>query len=364
MKLSKSEIFYRSITARIFYLSLSLLFHYSFPHFDKSSSFFLYKWDSVFFDTILQKGYTSEHQLAFFPLLPILTKSLTTGIPTYLSEILVNLLISSINSILLYTLSLKFFDPDVSEIALYFFIYNPCSIILSAFYTESLFMLIFLVFIHEIMHKNVFRSAFLISLSCLCRSNGVLFVYFICANNFLTFLISLFIVCLPISTFQIYSLSKIFGYTVNRIHKSSLDKYLSDRVSIKLFVPYSYIQREYWGQGIFKFYTLNNIPNLLIGLPFISFTIVILYTGYKLECKNKDIIRQMCNLLSVQTIISVLFLHLNMYFRFVGYNPVIYMCMGYLYIYEKNKVFEIYFRFYLAFGVAYSVLYGSFYPPA
>lgn len=334
MKSNISNLIAISLISRLFYLSLAFISYWFLPSFDKSSDCFLYNWDSIFFQNIQKDGYTSEHQLAFFPLMPLLANCFRYfKIPNI---IFVNI-IFLINSILLYKIS-ESINPEVTRNVFYFFIFNPSSIIFSSFYTETLFMFLFLLFLFKYLEHKYLQCTLLISLSCLCRSNGILFCLFL-KHKILYCVLSLSL----ISIYQLYCLSK-----------------MSSNIIINLKIPYSYIQKKYWNQGFLKFYTFNNISNILISLPFIFFN---LYCIFKIDFKHK-LVKNLKFILLIQTILAILFLHLNMYFRFVSYNPIIYIFMGHMYKYEKTVSFRIYCRYYLAFSVAYAVLYGAFYPPA
>lgn len=334
MKSNLLHLIIISLISRIFYISLAFFSYYFFPSFDKSSYHFLQNWDNVFFTSIQNNCYTSEHQLAFFPLLPLVSnffKHFGLSYIFFINTIFI------INSILLYKISYKI-EEEISRTVFYFFIFNPSSIILSSFYTETLFMLLFLLLILRFLEKKYIQCTFLISLLCLCRSNGILFCLFL-KHKIIYFFMSLSL----ISIFQVYCLSK-----------------MSINIISNFKIPYSYIQKKYWNQGFFKFYTFNNISNILISLPFIIFN---LFCFLKINC-SQTLLKNLKILLIIQTILSILFLHLNMYFRFISYNPLVYIFMAHMYKYNKNFLFKIYCRYYLAFSVAYAVLYGAFYPPA
>ncbi|WUR05034.1 GPI mannosyltransferase 2 [Vairimorpha necatrix] len=367
MNINNTSIISLTLLTRLFYTALALISHLTLPNFDKSSQYFLEKWDTFFFHHIKNHGYTAEHHLAFFPLLPLLGKYFNLFLPDKLANYCINLFINCINSILVYKISTHFLDPEISEYSLYFFLFNPVSIVMCAFYTESLFALLFLLCLYCIINEKYYISVLMISLSCICRSNGIIFVYLILRKNFIQTVMSVITICVPISIFQLYCISKIFKIQYKNflfLKNDLLDNILMYKIQLRLYIPYTYLQKKYWNQGFLKFYTSNNIPNLLIGLPFIISSLYIVHWGYKIESKNRDLFKKLCFILQVQTILSIFCLHLNMYFRFVSYNPIIYMMMGYFYKYGKSRIMKVYMRFYLAFGVAYATLFGAFYPPA
>lgn len=228
--------------------------------YDKSSTMyptnspfsFLNSWDSIHFLSIADNGYTYEHALPFLPLLPYISKALnfsdhlTTGI-------VLNNIVFVISALVLYKTSLMTFSKRVSEIATMLFVFNPASIIFSSFYSESLFTLIFLLGYFYIMKDRMLKASILFALAGLCRSNAVLFVMFLKP-------VYVPVVLLPVALFQCYSLLLMWKV----------------RCSFRILIPYSYLQKIYWDHGFLRFFSINNIPNILIGLPIISYCLYIL----------------------------------------------------------------------------------------
>lgn len=354
-----------STLSRLFYTLQCYLAHKILPNFDKSSDYFLKKWDSFYFTNIMVSGYTAEHHIAFFPLLPLLGRYFSIFLGYKFGAFIFNLILFYANTFLLNEILNYFVSYKISKYSTYFFIFNPASIIMIAFYTETLFMFLFLLCVYGLLNKKKLMPVFMISLSCLCRSNGILFLILVLDNNIFTNFLYILVVCIPISVYQVYCLSKIFqSQYLNQVKSQSLDDLIGKKLHLKLFVPYSYVQQKYWNQGFLKFYTLNNLSNFLIGIPFVLFSFYIIYIGFNIKWKNNKLCQELIFILGIQTLMSVFFLHLNMYFRFISYNPVVYLIMGYLYKERKNKIIKLYMRFYLAFSVAYAVLFGAFYPPA
>ncbi|KAM0672501.1 ER membrane glycoprotein subunit of the GPI transamidase complex-like protein [Ordospora colligata] len=167
---------------------------------------------------------------------------------------------------------------------------------------------------------------------------------------------------LPLAAFQYYSLLII---------NNAKNTY-------RIFVPYSYVQKMYWDQGLFKFFTSNNIPNIILGIPFLAISIYILveYWNGRLDA-NKTVVglqknslhkrntRLMAIILFAQTLIAVFLIHWNMYFRFISFNPLIYWILAEKYNTIQNKFLRrLLFRFFFGFGIIYALLFGCFYPPA
>jgi len=222
----------------------------------KSPFNFLNSWDSVHFYNIAENGYTAEHLLPFFPLLPLIS-NLLNFYDCLVTGIFINNISFIISVLILYKTSIQYFSRRTSIISCLFYIFNPASIIYSSLYCESLFALVFLIGFFYAVNNRMLKSSILFSLSCLLRSNGIVFILFLKTLYFP-------IVLLPLCLFQLHSLLLIW----------------KAKCSFKLFVPYSYVQKHYFNQGFLKFLTPNNTPNIIIGLPIILFSIFILQVFY------------------------------------------------------------------------------------
>jgi Gpi18-like mannosyltransferase len=134
---------------------------------------------------------------------------------------------------------------------------------------------------------------------------------------------------------------------------------------MKIVIPYSFVQKKYWNQGFLNFFNIPNIPNVLIGLPFILFTFYILLVN-DLKCKNNTLIlKNLKILLFLKTILACFFFHWNMYFRLISFNPFLYWSIAKMYLKGKHSAyFILYLKYYFAFSVSYAILFGAFYPPA
>lgn len=97
-------------------------------------------------------------------------------------------------------------------------------------YTESMFTLLFLHGYFYTQKNKMLKASSFFGLSSLVRSNSVFFLLFLKPIYFP-------IIIGPIAAFQMYSfilISKV-------------------RCSFKPFIPYSYVQKEYWNHGFLKF---------------------------------------------------------------------------------------------------------------
>lgn len=116
----------------------------------------LFKWDTGWYQSIVQHGYNDYHNstiqssIVFFPLFPMLIKAVTVVIHSFtISAMIVNEIFLFLSFILFYRLEKKLqIDDTVIEMSLYFYAFFPFSFFLFLPYTESLFMFfIFLVFV-------------------------------------------------------------------------------------------------------------------------------------------------------------------------------------------------------------------------
>jgi len=404
-----------AVASRIFVLLLGKAVSLCFLRFDPSASIsqikspfkYLESWDTIHFISISNHGYTHEHSLPFFPLVPLMarvlnfTDVLTTGV-------LISNLAFVASSAVLYKISLLFFPQKFSLIATIFFIFNPSSIIYSAYYTESVFTLVFLLGLFYTIKRRHFRASLLFAISSLARSNGMFFVI-------LQKLIYAPITLIPLCVFQLYSLLLISKHSG----------------SFRIFLPYSFIQHKYWDQGFLRFFRVQNTPNILIGLPVILLSVFFLYQYFKLtrqvakvDDEGADLIAddptdenqtnirsakavspeahayfydmkihlpsvtdsqspghifnyellmgfggseitKLALLLLLQTFLLVFCIHWNIAMRFIAYNPFIYWSAAYYTMrYSKTAAFVRTCTFFAVYGLLYIVMFSCFYPPA
>lgn len=412
-----------AVASRISVLLLGKAASLCFSRFDPSSALspvkspfkYLESWDTVHFINISNHGYTHEHSLPFFPLVPLIARVLNiTDILT--TGVVVSNLTFVASAAVLYKLSLVFFHPQFSMIASVFFIFNPASIIYSAYYTESVFTLVFLLGLLYTVKRQHFRASLLFAISSFSRSNAMFFVIF-------QKLIYAPITLLPMCCFQLYSL-----LLLSRLN-----------TSFRIFVPYSFIQRKYWDQGFLRFLKVQNAPNILIGLPVILLSSFFVYQHFKLarqarsrrsndeepvgedtKCENTnnsgtaakcgtsrlepvgstappdvyfydmrvnllDIadpqpprsileyelmsykgseINKLALLLLLQVLLLVFCIHWNIAMRFIAYNPFLYWSAAYYTLrHSKTTAFTHTCTFFAVYGLLYIIMFSSFYPP-
>ncbi|KAH9410848.1 putative PIG-V mannosyl transferase [Ordospora pajunii] len=358
--------------SRVFYISISCVASILIPPFDKSTELvqtnscmkFLLSWDAVHFLEIMKNGYAKIHETAFFPFLPYVSRAVNKvlRIEPYTTGVLVSCIATILSSGVLYKITLKRYGSTIAKISVVLFIFNPASIVYTAMYSESLFMLAFVLGMHFLEENNAFHGTAMLSLCGLCRSNAVLFAPFVLfpLDRFSIMRTAFFL--LPLATFQYYSL-----LIINKAKNT-----------YRIFVPYSYVQKTYWEQGLFKFFTSNNIPNIILGTPFLAISTYILfeYWNGRLDANksaarlhNNSVYARNTRLLAIilfaQTLIAVFLIHWNMYFRFISFNPLLYWILAEKYNTMQSKILRrLLFRFFFGFGLIYALLFGCFYPPA
>ncbi|KAI5172088.1 GPI mannosyltransferase 2 [Nematocida sp. LUAm3] len=346
------------------------------PHHDFSDALlndsglfsFLLRWDAIYFYKICEEGYISENSTAFLPFFPFLVHLLKHALRcSYsFSGFLLSNACFLFSALFLYKITTEHLGEDVAISSCFLFCFSPCSILYSSMYTESLFCFLVLFAVHEVLRRKKKMACALLALASATRSNGIVLAPLLCLEDVFKgkFLSSLYVIpCISLFLgIEAYWWITRFSY-------------------IGWKVPYSYIQEKYWDQGFLNFYRdSKNIPNIFVGAPFVALSLIILLNYALREYQNilisyrKKRIRKYFSLFELircflsfvllfQVILSIFFIHMNMHFRFVSYNPIIYWELSMI-IRKKHFFFSLLLFGYLAFGVTYSCLYGAYFPPA
>ena len=283
------------------------------------------RWDAVYFTHISEFGYTYENCIAFFPLFPILVYLFANifscvGIINFNSWILVSSIF--VNNVIFILTALLFFqfgkrelkNSPVAYYAAVLFCFNPASIFMSAPYSETLYFFFLILALSALRDNAFYAASFLIALSVLCRSNGLvgigfvlhaigcdfiknvtelnsshkrvsqlqkLISYVMCLNK--TILKA--ILCFIISSFSFFAyqfyIFKLFCTPFNKYvpeHLLHYGRYRGYKIvgdlpsswcNNSLPFSYSYIQNHHWGVGLLKYYEFKQIPNFILALPVI-----------------------------------------------------------------------------------------------
>ena len=323
---------------------------------------FLLAWDAFHFLEISEHGYSREQLLAFFPLTPLLARAVPL-LDNLTSGVLVSNIAFIMSAVLLHRIGGRRYSEQTAYIATLLFILNPASIVYSGFYSESLFCLLFLAALELLSRGWRAAGALILGMCGLCRSNAVLFVVLV-ETRYMAAVLA------PFIAFQAYSSLLIHRWTGRFVP-----------------LPYSYVQKKYWEQGLFRFYTLKNIPNLLAGAAFVAFGVFVClqYCGPRkgawlnylrarslkewvldpFSARSASISTQLIALVALQLLVVFAAIHWNMALRFISYNPVLYWAGAMLVErYHHRVLCRAIVAFLVSYAVVYAILFGAFYPPA
>lgn len=304
---------------------------------DEILSFFLSgltRWDAQYFIHITKYGYTYENTLAFFPLLPMLMRVAAGMLKhvlflfSYTSiVVIVGIVINFIcfvkSSVILYDLTNVIFkDTRIAYRAAIFFCINPARIFFASIYTEALFayMTFHCMLASFVGNPCVFLS---LSLSTLVRSNGLVNLGFALFAWFKDFLVNtlpnfmreqkyyhenkriilfnlrhifislsqifmtLTLSIVPYYLLQVYNYTKFCtqGMANSSIYPEHIKQHALDYNFLlpgyrnfswcesSIPTSYAYVQNTYWNVGFLKYYKVKQIPNFLLALPVLYFTI-------------------------------------------------------------------------------------------
>jgi GPI mannosyltransferase 2 len=287
------------------------------------------RWDAQYFLHISEHGYSYENTLAFYPLYPLcirVVRYVLVNVAPFMSIHTLSLLIGIILNVIffakatnaLYELGRKVLrDQRKAEIAAILFCFNPASIFFTAPYSESLYCwLSFALMLKCFDDINSVLIVVPLSLSILCRSNGLINVGFVMyfglkkmfkQNTILSFVTVflkvfsiLIIIAFHFGLMQVYNyylfcLQKNFNlpdfiknYAIqhdliiagNRTNDTSSSPWCSSNLPIS----YSYVQQHYWNVGYLQYYEWKQIPNFLLAAPIIF---IIFCNAFKFFLRNQ-----------------------------------------------------------------------------
>lgn len=285
------------------------------------------QWDAEHFLHIAEHGYVYDISLAFYPLYPLIIRFITNFLLTVISleiwlsfrslslviSLILNIFFFAKASKYLYLLSVRIFKKHtIANLIVFLFCFNPASIFFSAPYTESLFALLSfwtmyncLTFCDNNNNDNIRSIAISLSLSILCRSNGIVNVGFVLfygfknvfcriySNNYsqqfivLSFLKIIFLLSIAGFVFvgiQFYQIN-LFCTTDNNsletlpdylINYSNMNNYMimgnfTAEIPKWCFnqfpFPYTFVQNHYWNVGFLNYYEFKQIPQFFLAAP-------------------------------------------------------------------------------------------------
>lgn len=329
----RKEVFYYALCSRVVFLLLSALSDICIPNLNNdgfktaayierdyhSEDFIIWKlfggllqWDAHHYLHIAQFGYSYENNLAFFPLFPLLIRTVgdlvqfcgitKSSLSAYLlGAVLLNNVIFVKTALILYDLTLFIFnDTKYALRTTIFFCVTPATIFFIAPYTETLFSYCAFNGMLDFSRRKTKQSLFWFFMSVCLRSNGITFAGFIlhawaycCISQFsitslkyninLTLRFTYHTVQYVLYIFSPYLVFQLYSYLIFCLYKPIEERQLiidhaeiynltvpSDFVcwcNKGLISPYFAIQEKLWDVGFLKYYKLKQIPQFLLALP-------------------------------------------------------------------------------------------------
>lgn len=286
------------------------------------------RWDAQYFLHISEHGYTYENTLPFYPLYPLCIKLIrfaVINVMPFLSVRAISLLVGVVLNVIffaksanaLHNLGIRVLrDTRKAEIAAMLFCFNPASIFFTAPYSESLYS--WMSFSLMLVCFEDISSVLLVvplSLSILCRSNGLINIGFVVyfglkkmfaqssilpfITYFLKVVSMLIIIAFHFGLMQVYNyylfcLPKNFSFPdVVKDFSVANDLVLAGNrtnddispwCSSNFPIAYTYVQDKYWNQGFLRYYEFKQIPNFLLAAPVVT---IILVNSMKYFAQNK-----------------------------------------------------------------------------
>lgn len=166
-------------------MAFSVNYYY---HFNIPASDFFIRLDSLWYLHIVANGYDYRPEVAmgnhasyvFFPLLPLLIKTFTllTGLPAWVSGLIISNLLFILSLYLFYRLLAETMNSEIARLGVFLLCFNPYAVYFTAIYTESLFLALSLGFWLVGKHRSWFWLGVLGFLMSLTHPNGVLMIVF------------------------------------------------------------------------------------------------------------------------------------------------------------------------------------------
>ena len=308
----------------------------------------LANWDGVYMLRIADVGYTHEHFYAFFPGYPLLIRALGSamehiGLLSRQSAFLLAAVVISNVSYVMAGLILLKLSPTGSR-AVWLFMLTPANIFMSAAYTESVFALFVFAGVYFLMRNRLWTAAASFFVATWIRSNGALLaVLFVLRWK----PVHAIIVGLPL---LMHNASCFVSFCPGSPFCSDL-------------VPncYAYIQTHYWHNGLFAYWTPNNIPNFLLAIPMILICVLLARNAWR--CKDRlltDVFVQLDALVAALGVLCVLTMNVQVITRFLAVYPNVYITLSQEH--PNRIVFRLIVFFFVSYSLLGALLFPIFYP--
>ncbi|KXN90202.1 GPI mannosyltransferase 2 [Leucoagaricus sp. SymC.cos] len=255
-------------TSRLFYTALAVAARFLLHPFDASGGDILVRWDALHFLDIAEHGYHWEHNFAFLPAGPFLLRHLSP-----FAILLVHWLLAYNSLDTLYSLSLLHLQSHhLARLAalLSLIPFSPATLYLAP-YAEPFFTNLSYNGMLCCARKQWFQATVYFTLASTFRSNGVFLAGFIIWGILFPYLqqkripslkdLSIVILCsaLILSPFVAHNLSAFTRFCL----ASSPPQWCANTLPL----IYNHVQSAYWNVGLFKYWSLSQLPNFLIAFP-------------------------------------------------------------------------------------------------
>jgi len=354
-------------------------------------------WDATYFLGIASEGYTFEQAHAFFPLLPWSAKTLAsaasgTGEPTVMAIAIAGTVISNcafvLAAVILFFLGCRVLgEQHVAGQAALLFCFNPASVFMSAFYTESLFACLSFAGMLILVSPpgspaptmmKLLNSALLFALATATRSNGILLGGYLGFSLLLPFLeggsvrrlgplliaglklIPALILCIsPMLAYLMFASSRYCGGAAVQGQGLAIGSSFVPRPWCESRFPnvYSFVQDHYWNVGLFRYMQVKQIPNFFLASPMalLCFRSAWGYVGKSSSySRNIRVLPYVLHMIAL-ALLGCFVMHVQVLTRFVAACPVLYWHLASC----ANAVDLTYFAAYCLLGAA---MFSCYYP--
>ncbi|CAM9345636.1 unnamed protein product, partial [Ectocarpus fasciculatus] len=355
-------------------------------------------WDAAHFVSIALSGYNEPMSYAFFPLFPLVLRSLGQMLglisPFAMNDIervvvagvVFNNLCLTLSCIVLNELFKVHSIPAIKRhCAILCFVLNPASIFFSVVYSESLYSMLSWAGMYFLtVRKSTPLSSLFFAGASFTRSNGMfnsafVLIYSFCKSAALPISMSSVrksasLCCVFLATLLPYFLYNSFAHT-DICSTSQQDSPLCINNSLLdgFIGIYSRIQKKYWSVTLLGSFRLNQLPNIVLAVPVIVLTTQCVWCFFKSLrahwlTRSPKLVRDvdlmpfygvlMCNIFVV-----VFFAHIQVSTRIMFSScPVLYLTMSddMLDIKSGCRMFTVVYI--VAFNLLGILLHPNFYP--
>lgn len=344
-------------------------------------------WDAVYFADLFANGLTYEHQFVFCPLWWRLVRLIPVSFNvTFYYRLIIATALSNIchyaAAVVLYHYTFilfnqaRLFPPHkMAELTAFFFILLPGAAFLTAPYSESIAALFSftclclreksLEFVVGAKSKSDTRKALYVlsglaaALAFGFRANclllGFIYIYDLVWINTST-------PWLPLAAGLILGLAFFMSNIYNYV-EICLPGTRGEWCSKSIPSLFAYAQSHYWNNGLFKYWTLNNIPNFLFGAPSIGLLAFSIKYFTHIYPVNKILPVSLVG--GVFLLALLLFWHVQIVTRIHTFLPLVYWLAAGLWVHNDFPIAKkVIFGYFIIWNVVQPALFAAFLPPA